>query len=262
MKTTHVRALAVVAVLSLAACDEKKPTPPPAPPPVAAAPPAPAPTTPAESVPPAPGSTPTVPAHMRDHFNKALDLQQAVIKGNLPEFKAAAVWMAEHQLAESLEYPAAWKEGVGAMQEAARQGRDAAELKAAAAALGSLGAACASCHVKVGGPKGIVTEPPAEGSGTAPHMKKHQWAADTLWTGLMAPSDDAWVKGAEGLASAPLTAESVSPKQTVSRELAALAQAAHALGEKARGVERPARGAAYAALLERCSGCHQALPKK
>lgn len=255
------KAVFVSVVFSFWACDEKKAVPAPAPAPVAAPAPAPAPVKGPESVEPPPGSTPTVPAHMKEHFTKALDLQRAVIAGNVPEFKAAAVWMAEHQLGDGQTYPPEWKDGVAAMQEAARQGRDATDLKSAAAAMGTMGVACAACHAKLGGPKAVLTEKPAEASGTVPHMKTHQWAADAMWTGLMAPSDDAWVKGAEAMSGAPLTHDTISPNKTVVKALAKLADESHALAGKARTAEASGRGAAYADFLVGCSACHQQLKK-
>ncbi|MDP1830156.1 MAG: hypothetical protein Q8L48_43230 [Archangium sp.] len=215
-----------------------------------------------EAVPlPAPAVTPTVPAHMSEHFLKSAELKKAVIDGKLGDFKASAVWMAEHELAA--EYPENWKGGVDAMKDSARLGRDAATLEAAAASLGATGAACAACHEKLGGPKVTpVGEPPAEGSGNPPHMLRHQWAMDLMWLGLVTPSDEAWVKGAEVMSDAPLTPGTISPTQTVTRAVAKLADETHAAAAAARNVEKSARGKVYGELLLSCTGCHQALAKK
>lgn len=250
--------LAALLTLSLFGCDKKpEPAPAPPPPPVAVAPP-PA----AESVPVDAGQavTPTVPAYMREHFLKGAELKEALIDGKLADFKASAVWMAEHELVA--EYPQTWKGHVDTMKEAARLGRDAVDLKGAAASVGATGAACAACHEKLGGPKVVMGEPPAQGTGNPPHMLRHQWAMDMMWLGLVTPSDEAWVKGAEVMSDAPLTQATISPKQTVTKAIAKLADEAHAAAAAARTLEKGARGQAYGQLLLSCSTCHQALAKK
>lgn len=245
--------LSVLLALSGLGCDENRPAP------IAAAPPL-----VAESVPvlvdAGAALTPTVPAHMKEHFLKSADLKQALIDGQLTDFKASAVWMAEHELVAAL--PESWKGGVDAMKEAARLGRDAVDLKGAAASMGATGAACAACHEKLGGPKVVVGPPPAEGTGNPPHMLRHQWAMDMMWLGLVTPSEEAWVKGSEVMADAPLTQASISPKQTVTRAVAKLADEAHAAAADARLVDKAARGKVYGELLLTCSTCHQALAKK
>jgi len=204
-------------------------------------------------------ATPTVPVHMQEHFSKAADMQKAVVNGDLVGFKAAAAWMAEHQVSATM--PPAWSTGAAAMQTAAHVARDAADLSAAAVALGAIGTTCASCHSAVSAPKITVPAPPAGASGTAPHMQLHQWAVDTMWLGLMGPSTDAWVKGAEAMATAPLTAESASPQMTVSKEVVDMADAVHAQAQKARTLEPTARGKAWGEMLVTCTACHQAIKK-
>lgn len=237
-----------VLVLALAGCEKKI---------------EPGPSSIAESVAPVntgPAITPTAPAHMKEHFLKSGELKKAVIDGRLADFKGSAVWMAEHELTAAL--PETWKDGVEVMKEAARVGRDAPTLQVAAASLGATGAACASCHEKLGGPKVVVGEPPAPGSGNPPHMLRHQWAMDLMWLGLVTPSEEAWVKGAEVMSDAPLTEATISPAQTVTKAVAKLADEVHAAAAAARTVDEGARGKVYGELLLSCTTCHQALAKQ
>jgi cytochrome c556 len=194
---------------------------------------------------------------MKDHFDRAQEMKRALIAGKVDQYAKGAVWMAEHQLSADL--PVTWKAHVEGMQDAAREARDAKDLKAAAAAFGAMGRACAVCHEQLGGPKITLGTPPAEGSGAALHMQRHQWAADRMWEGLMAPSDEAWVKGAEVMADAPLVPEAVSGMKSVPPETKALATAAHATAHRARTTAAKDRGKAYADMIATCAGCHDKL---
>jgi cytochrome c556 len=193
---------------------------------------------------------------MQEHFAKAAEMKAAVIGGNLAEFKKVAAWMAEHELTK--DPPQTWKTHVDAMQSCAKRGRDAADLAAASLALGEVGRTCRECHSAMGAPKISVGSPPAEGSGALLRMVRHQWAADRMWEGLMAPSDDAWVKGAEVFSDAPLTPEEVAPGKSVSPEVKKLAKDAQDIAHKARTVDEAKRHEAYADLLTTCQRCHTA----
>jgi cytochrome c553 len=197
---------------------------------------------------------------MKEHFTKAADMKASVIRGDLDTFKKSALWLAEHQLDGNL--PATWKTHLQGMQDAARAGRDAVDMRAAAAALGATGRACAACHEQLGKPRIQVGSPPAEGSGAQLHMIRHQWAADRMWEGLMAPSDDAWIKGSEVLADAPLHKEPLAGPRSVSARVTALAKEAHDLGHRGRTIDAKERGKVYGDFLATCAACHSELGVK
>ena len=90
-------------------------------------------------------------------------------------------------------------------------------------------------------------------------MLRHQRAADRMWEGLMAPSEQAWVKGSEVMADAPLVPEAVSGNKSVAPESKELALAAHTVAHRARTTETRDRGQAYGALIATCAGCHDKL---
>jgi hypothetical protein len=203
------------------------------------------------------GETPTVHAHMAEHYAQALAMKQAAIGGDLNAYAKAAAWLAEHELSSSA--PEVWRTHAAAMQEAAREARDAADLEAAAVALGRVGLACARCHDELGAPELAVGEPPAAGSGSLPHMLRHQWAADRLWDGLMAPSDASWTKGAEAMADAPLTAAELAPDQSAPHAVTTLAGVVHERASEARTQTGAGRARAYGALIAACSDCHAQL---
>lgn len=201
--------------------------------------------------------TPTVHAHMAEHYAQADRMKRSAIRGDLAEYRQAASWLAEHEL--SGDAPDTWRKGARALQDAAKTGRDAQSLAAAAAALGSVGATCAACHTELGKPALAVGEPPAEGSGAQLHMARHQWAADRLWDGLIVPSDAIWIKGAELMADAPLEPAAVAPGQSVQPKVQELASSVHDQANAARHLPAAERGAAYAKFVQSCSECHAAL---
>lgn len=205
-------------------------------------------------------STPTVPTLMKRHFVKSTEMEAALVRGKLDEFKKASVWLAEHEISADL--PVDWKQHVEGMTKSAHAARDAADLEQAGLAFGSMGRACATCHEQLGSPKITVGEPPAEGSGAQPHMLRHQWAAARMWEGLMAPNEDAWVKGAEVLADAALGEKAIAGTKSVPKEIATLAKQTHDLGHQGRTAKTEERGKIYGAFLVTCATCHDKLGVK
>jgi hypothetical protein len=253
MRIVEVISMLCASVVLAAAC-EQKPAPAPAPP-VAASP---APATPLASAVPEQRATPTLPKHMQEHFTRGVKIRDAVIAGDLAATKKDAQWMAEHQL--SADFPESWKPHVTRFQDAARLVRDADKIDAAAEAVAGMAAACGSCHAALGGPKLTLTAPPAEGSGAALHMARHQWAADRMWDALTTPSEDAWIKGTEVMADAPLVPKAVSGEKSVDKKTETLAVRVHEIAEKAR-MDRDTKKWAigYGKFLQTCGGCHQAV---
>lgn len=214
----------------------------------------------AAKAPPATESaTPTLPKHMGEHFSKGAAMKAAVIHGDLARVKTEAKWMAEHELTSVSE---SWRPYMQAMQTAAQHAVDAKDMAGAGQAMAEMGQACGACHKALGGPKIEVGAPPAEGSGTALHMIRHQWAADRMWDGLFAPSDDAWTKGADVLADAPLTQRALAGNKSIPPEVELLAQKVHSFGEKGRAAKAPERAALYGDFLATCASCHEKLGVK
>ena len=197
---------------------------------------------------------------MGEHFGKATEMKAAVIRGDLNAFKQAAQLLAERSMEGSI--APEWKTHLEGMQNAARTGRDAPDLESAALALGDTGRACAACHAQLGNPRFELGDPPAEGSGASLHMVRHQWAADRMWEGLMGPSDDAWIKGCEVLAEAPLHQEAATGPVSVPKPVTELASQAHALANRARTAPSEERGKHYGAFLATCAACHTQLGAK
>ena len=100
---------------------------------------------------------------------------------------------------------------------------------------------------EVGRPAAAATPPPNEGptfnSGSMPpsgtsvpgHMRRHDWAAERMWEGLVGPSDLLWDMGATALTADPLVLGGTSEANPRAN---ALAREVHDLGTTALGLDR------------------------
>jgi mono/diheme cytochrome c family protein len=199
----------------------------------------------------APAAAPSKHGVMALQYEQAHAMKLAVIGGDLDRFRLAAKQLAEQPL--PADAPKDWQQDLSRMQLAARVGVGAVDVQAAATALSRLGQTCADCHTKRGGPKLPALDPPSEKASVAAHMARHQWAADTMWDGLIGPSEQAWVKGADAMAVAPLHRDTVAPQTP---GLDDIARSVHQKANEARRVPSQGRASAYAALLATCATCH------
>jgi cytochrome c553 len=174
------------------------------------------------------------------------------VEGDLGRFTRAAIYIAENDIGPSA--PETWKPYATALQQAAEQGRHAKSIEAAAAAVGQLGARCADCHRALGGPKFTLGEPPVQRAGVDAHMDRHQWAADRMWDGLIASATPVWIKGAEVMADARLTAEQVAPETP---DIDAIARRVHFQANAARLLPEQQWGKAYGEFIATCALCHE-----
>ncbi len=192
---------------------------------------------------------------MASHFDEALAIRDALIEGDLETARRRArsltEWRASDLRAESAGYVTEFRAAAQAVQDA----RDRGTL---ARAVGRLAASCGDCHR--GSNVSVELEPaippPAEPGATA-HMRRHLWAADRLWEGLIVPSDDAWASGIEALTTAALRPETLSPDLPLYPRVEALEHRVHALAEEgSRTADTGARIDIYAGLLATCARCH------
>ena len=99
------------------------------------------------------------------------------------------------------------------------------------------------------------TAKPTAGATTEQRMKRHAWATERLWEGLIVPSSVAWNAGANALVDSPF------PDDVLGRGVAARTAATDfkILADQApfkKTVEE--RAALYAELLVTCATCHRA----
>ncbi|HEX2872384.1 MAG TPA: hypothetical protein VHP33_14045 [Polyangiaceae bacterium] len=190
---------------------------------------------------------------MRAHFKDALLIRQAVIAGTPEEAANPATVLA---LIENLEdLPPGWRDFVERMQQAAKRIKDSTSTAQAAAATADLGVACGQCHKRLGGPAASNEPPPAEGATLEQRMRRHVWATERIWEGLVVPSNEAWNAGTSALVATPF------PPEVLSRGVHARSAAADFTTLVARAPTKKSieeRAALYAQLLVTCGSCHRA----
>ncbi len=201
------------------------------------------------------GGSPDIPEMHKD-FSRTADIQTAVVQGRMDRAQRAASWILEHRDQRPFppEAEAYRKEMLGYASRIA----EAEDMKEVASQTGRMAGACGSCHESVdGGPRFVVGTPSPGGKTQAARMIRHLWAADRMWEGLVGPSDEAWMAGAQAMAEtqpvmagALQTSTAPGTSQVLFREVNLLATEAL----NAKGTE--ARADVYGRLLETCNGCH------
>ncbi len=193
------------------------------------------------------------------HFDQALAIRDALIEGALEAVRQPARSLAREAV------PAGLPEGaapyVAELRAAAQAVVEARDRGTAARAISGLALACGNCHQGLSaGIELSVSAPPPPEPAPAPHMRRHLWAADRMWEGLVVPSHDAWARGVEVLADAPLHPEALSPAVPNYPRIEALAHRVHSLAEAGETAEDMTdRADIYAGLLATCARCHRLL---
>jgi hypothetical protein len=81
-----------------------------------------------------------------------------------------------------------------------------------------------------------------------------------MWDALTTPSEEAWLKGSEAMATAPLVGEELTGPKSPPKEVDALAKRAHSIAEGLRQERDIAKWVTgYGEFLSTCNACHQAL---
>ena len=197
--------------------------------------------------------------HMPSHFADVLEIHSALISGATGDAQRAARELLAERPSVMLEE---WTPYVYGMEDAARRVAEADNLAAAASAASELAESCGRCHLALGVKLTMTVSeaPPAEGDAETV-MRRHKWAFDRLWEGLVLPSQRAWALGADAFVDLPYCAQS----PTAERDDDAAARARETL----LGLEQTARDAkswsaragVYGQMLPTCSTCHAELDR-
>lgn len=218
---------------------------------------------------PAPALSPHRPAmhvqtdpadHMRDHFHQIIQIRDGLIAGDLHSMKQPAAWLAQH--GGPMNGPVSWKPYRAELRRLGSEVLGTSDLPDAARDTARMAAVCGLCHRSAGAPVALFMPALVEQAGdlTSNRMKRHKWAIDRLWDGLVAPSDTAWRVGAEVLLDAPLVPGDVAADGPIEPGLAQRIGRVHRLAGAARGARQPGeRAALMGELLGTCAGCHRAL---
>lgn len=192
---------------------------------------------------------------MRSHFHDALLIRGAVIAG-APERAVEPARMLA--LTDDLqELPAAWRDFVNRLQQDARHITPGASNAQVAAQLADVALTCGSCHEKLGGPNVSNGAPSLNATTLDARMKRHLWASEQLWQGLVVPSSEAWDAGAKALRANPFPDEVLMsggpPAQRAASDLVEL------VAKTTRAKTNEERATLYAELLVTCGSCHRAV---
>jgi len=197
---------------------------------------------------------PPLASEMHARYTVLTEARDAVVRGQLPEAKAAIAPLAVHD-AEA-PFPPKWQPWVRQVEAAAKTVVAAPDLAAAATAVARTAVACAGCHMETGsGPSLEGVDMPAQTFGPGQNMALHQWAADWMWVGLLSGDDAAWLRGATELNNQPLPFRfEDAPPPGGRRELE---QVVYLVAGLALTTETEAgRAELYGGLLATCSQCH------
>jgi cytochrome c553 len=193
--------------------------------------------------------------HMPSHFADVVEIQSAIIRGSVMDAHRAARDLLATRGNVTI---AEWAPYVFAMNEAAAAVDRAATLEDAGVRAAELVRTCGDCHSAVGASLATVVTDPPVGDDDAARMRRHRWAVARLFEGLVIPSDDAWVRGAEAFVELPACASEPS----VERDAAAISWARETIlaQEAAARTARTSvdRARVYGALLPTCAACHAA----
>jgi mono/diheme cytochrome c family protein len=203
---------------------------------------------------------PTRAAVMRGHYQDAMAVHAAVIRGDLPAAQSHARALAEYEPPPGM--PPKGEPYVQSIRESAAKVSHAQAIVGAAIATSTLLMTCGDCHRATGAMASApLVKPPAVG-GVVGHMLAHQRAADQLLQGLVAPSESEWRQGALAFAAAPLRENEMPSSEKAARELLAREREVHRVATAAADARDPLnRAAFYGQILGGCADCHKAHAK-
>ncbi|MEY4580953.1 MAG: hypothetical protein RL701_5656 [Pseudomonadota bacterium] len=191
---------------------------------------------------------------MLDHFYIAAWARDAVVYGDIDALREPLQSLASYK------YPAEMPLGVSELQAAAALTARADTLTAAAIGVASMARVCGDCHRRMelgiqSKKQPVDTSTPSKVDAISGRMFRHGWAAQRLWEGLVAPSDQAWTAGAAALAHAPMRTPKTN--KPVSPEFAQKLRDIRELGVKASAAtSTEERTNIYAQTLAKCAQCH------
>jgi cytochrome c553 len=197
--------------------------------------------------------------NMPSHFADVLEIHSALISGATGDAQSAARELLAQRPPVMLEE---WTPYVYGMEEAARHVAEADNLAAAASAASELVESCGRCHLALGVKLTMTVSdpPPAEGDAAA-IMRRHKWAFDRLWEGLVLPSERAWSLGAAAFVDLPYCAQAPTAERDDDAVLRAH-ETLVGLEQTAREAKSwSARAGVYGQMLPTCSTCHAELDR-
>lgn len=194
------------------------------------------------------------PEHMREHFTRVREVEEAIILGDISAARTPALWLADHPSMTG--FPPATEGPLAEMKAAARTVATTSDVQEAAMGAANLVGMCGRCHAaakvepKVPLPPAIITV-----KGPTEHMINHQAAVDLLYRGLIVPVSGDWMRGAEALKKAELGSKE---RKGLTPEALAAEERVHELAEEAiKAPDQRTRINIYGSLIGSCASCHR-----
>lgn len=192
---------------------------------------------------------------MHRHFNDVRKVHGALLRNDLRGARRAASRLATITAPGQLP---GWEQYVARIRATASALAGAKGPTRARQLLAQLATECGACHEESADISRFIWggEPTDDGS-PAGRMARHEWAAESVWMGLVGPSDDRWREGLDVMAEAPLLPDAFTSDRSLHDEVERYAHLTAAMAVRARRIDdADQRAAAFAELLGACAGCH------
>ena len=145
---------------------------------------------------------------MGAHFGDVVEIHTSLVHGALDDARKAARELADDRPDVVLEE---WAPYLLALRGTAEDLGRAGSLEEAAPLAASLAKTCGDCHEAQGARLELIPgAPPPKSDDNAERMRRHAWAFNRLWEGLVLPSDESWRLGVDAFVELPECEDSVS----------------------------------------------------
>jgi hypothetical protein len=190
---------------------------------------------------------------MEAHWDDAQSMRDAAIAGDVDAYRKAAAALYDRMPLEGL--PEAVSPLGKLLEDATNHARHAADTEEMGTTLGTVVAACGTCHDAANVTPGIEpTLPPPEEAEAPLEMLWHQLAALELWAAIVRHDADGWSKGVGMVEKGVYRVDDGTAKGAAQDEIEARVQA---IAQKAHGAaDTAARAEAFGRLIGTCSACH------
>jgi len=194
---------------------------------------------------------------MHERFAAVSAIQGFVVAGNLVAAKErAGQLVADGSL---LTVAVDWAPYAENLHKQVQETSAAADLKSAASHMAAAARACGRCHEALGvdAIDHSAELAPIEDDDLHGIMRRHRWASDRMWEGLIGPSDESWQAGADALDKIIDNAQE-KPVMQDDEEMRGILTSVGELAKEATTAQTAVdRQRIFGTLLSSCSSCHQ-----
>jgi len=190
---------------------------------------------------------------MHARFAAARRMEESIARSDLDGAHVEAHLLAELDEPDALPV---WRPYIDNIRAAAHQVELATGLGSAARLAAEMGRSCARCHEAI---KAHITFPAEPRPSGVPRMREHQWAAVQMWKGLIGPSDERWLEGAQALTTVPLNLVAMSVTPTSELDVDDVARVRLYARRALAAQSQDARAEVFGQLLATCAHCHATL---